>query len=63
MKPGVLELLDRCTEAEIPVAVATSTQSKEAKRRLDLAELRSKFLHTVGDEQVAHGKPSPDIYL
>src|SRR5205823_12985895 len=30
---------------------------------LDLAELRSRFAATVSSEEVAHGKPAPDVYL
>lgn len=63
VKPNVLELLERCSEVEIPVAVATSTHTNEATKRLDLSGIASKFQLIVGGDQVTHGKPSPDIYL
>jgi HAD superfamily hydrolase (TIGR01509 family) len=63
LKPGVLELLDRLDELAIPRAVATSTASDRARLKLEKMQLAHRFKHIVGGDQVARGKPAPDIFL
>ena len=60
-KTGVTELLDHLDLCGIPRALATSTVREEAMARMGLLFPR---MHTAafGDE-VANGKPAPDIYL
>jgi beta-phosphoglucomutase-like phosphatase (HAD superfamily) len=60
-KSGVAELLDHLDRHSIPRAVATSTVRQEAIARMGPLVSR---MHTAafGDE-VANGKPAPDIYL
>jgi HAD superfamily hydrolase (TIGR01509 family) len=63
LKPGVCELLDELSGRHIPLAVATSTQSPLAGLRLEQAGLLKYFSVLVTGDQVALGKPAPDIYL
>jgi beta-phosphoglucomutase-like phosphatase (HAD superfamily) len=60
-KTGVAELLDDLDRRGIPRALATSTVGDEAMARMGSLFPR---MHTAafGDE-VANGKPAPDIYL
>ena len=60
-KTGVAELLDHLDLRGIPRALATSTVREEAMARMGLLFPR---MHTAafGDD-VANGKPAPDIYL
>ena len=64
LKPGLLELLDYLADREIPVAVATSSERGYVDFSLQMAgaDVR-RFAHVVTGEQVARGKPAPDIYL
>lgn len=63
VKPGVTALLDCLRSAAIPYAIATSTRTEKAMAHLDKAGLADFFALVVGGDQVANGKPAPDIYL
>jgi len=52
-------LRSRC----VPIAVATSTDSDEAKASLASARLTETFNAFVTGDQVKCGKPDPEIYL
>jgi HAD superfamily hydrolase (TIGR01509 family) len=62
-KPHAYALLQALQLAKIPCAVATSTPHELAKHKLELAGLLTFLPLVVGGDQVAHGKPAPDIYL
>ena len=62
VKPGATELLAHLGCREVPLAVATSTNSNVAQRKLKGAGILQHFRLVVGGEQVAHGKPYPEIY-
>ncbi len=62
-KPGLQILLDWLDEAELPVAIATSTLSAGAAKKLALAGLSDRFQIVVSGDQVERSKPAPDIYL
>jgi len=62
-KPGVLECLDFAKARGLPVAVATSSDADYAAFSLRHAGLDGRFDIVVTGEQVARGKPAPDIYL
>jgi HAD superfamily hydrolase (TIGR01509 family) len=59
-KPGLTELLG--TIVGLPKAVATSSTMAEAERSLRLSDLARHFDIVVTGDQVAHGKPAPDIF-
>ena len=63
VKPGVLPLLERLSDAGIPMAIATSTQRPTVEIKLGGARLRRYFSHLVCGGEAANGKPSPDPYL
>ena len=47
----------------IPRAVATSTRRDRARSKLARASLLPRFHAIVGGDDVARGKPAPDIYV
>ncbi|CAN5848994.1 HAD family phosphatase [soil metagenome] len=63
VKPGARRLLQSLREAGVPCAVASSTTHDEVRRRLERAGLLGFFGAVCGGNEVAHGKPNPDIYL
>jgi HAD superfamily hydrolase (TIGR01509 family) len=63
IKPGLFELLDWLEAHTIPKAVATSTRNERACSKLERAQLLSRFVAVIGGDQVAQGKPAPDIFL
>ena len=62
-KDGLAELLDWLDRQRIPKAVATSTRRSRAEAKLHHTGLRDRFDILVGGDDVARGKPSPDIFL
>ena len=61
--PGAVEAVRRLAEAGFRLAVASSSNRElidAVLRRLGLTEL---FEVTVSSEEVARGKPAPDVYL
>ena len=63
VKAGVHELLDWLEGRAIPRAVATSTRRDRARRKLAQTALLPRFQEIVGGDEVARGKPAPDIYV
>lgn len=61
LKPGLIELLDTLDALGIPKAVATSTVRTSAL--LSLGALRARLDAAVYGDEVARGKPAPDIYV
>jgi HAD superfamily hydrolase (TIGR01509 family) len=59
---GARELLQALRQAGVPCAVASSTRHAEVLRRLDTAGLREFFGPIHGGDQVARGKPHPDLF-
>ena len=63
IKHGLIELLDWLEEERLPKAVATSTRRSRAIPKLSSAGLATRFGALVGGDEVARGKPAPDIFL
>lgn len=63
LQPGLLSLLDWVEGQGIPKAVGTSSNAAEAEWCLSLAGIRDRFTTVVTVDQVAAGKPAPDIFL
>ena len=63
VKPGLLALLDALEQHAVPFGVATSSNSHQAERVLEVANLRHRFEIIVTGDRIARGKPAPDIYL
>lgn len=62
-KPGLFELLALLATLGVPKAVATSTARPLALRKLTTAGLLAHFTIIVCGDEIAHGKPAPDIFL
>ncbi len=62
-KAAVAETLEHLVQLNLPIAVATSTETPWAKKKLLKAGIHHYFDHIVGRDLVANGKPSPDLYI
>lgn len=62
IKRGAHALLDWLAMRRWPCAVATSTRRERAHAQLARAGLFVRFQALVGGDEVARGKPEPDIY-
>lgn len=63
LKPGVREILAFLKERNIPIGLATSTHRVRTQRRLELCGLTAYFQAVTTGDEVANGKPDPEIYL
>ncbi len=63
VKAGLLDLLGFLQERGVPIAVATSSEAEFTEFSLQQAGLAGRFPTVVTGDQVARGKPAPDIYL
>lgn len=64
VKPGTHALLDLAETHRLPLALATSTARPLAIRTLGYGQLSAeRFQVMVTGDEIAHGKPAPDIYL
>lgn len=61
--PGLLDLLQRCKEAGIQLAVVTSDSTSAAEAHLDWMGIRSFFGSIVGCDRVTRGKPDGESFL
>jgi len=62
LMPGAVEAVRRLA-ARWPLGLASSSPPSLIGTVLDAANLRECFAAMLSTEQVAHGKPAPDIYL
>jgi HAD superfamily hydrolase (TIGR01509 family) len=60
--PGALEAVRRLA-ARWPLALASSSNRPVIEAFLDAADARDLFAATVSSEEVARGKPAPDVFL
>ena len=60
--PGAREAVERVA-ARWPLAVASSSNRPLIELVLDIAEIADLFAVVVSSEEVARGKPAPDVYL
>ena len=63
VKDGVFEVFDWLDQAAIPFALATSTQREIAESHLQRVDILGRFAATVTGDEIARGKPNPDIFL
>jgi len=63
VKSGLFELLDTLDSLKMKKAVATSTERSQTERMLVLANVYSRFDAVVCGDEIARGKPEPDIFL
>lgn len=62
-KRGLIELLDWLEANAISKAVATSTRHERARAKLEQTGVFHRFASLIGGDEVAQGKPAPDIFL
>jgi beta-phosphoglucomutase-like phosphatase (HAD superfamily) len=62
-KRGLLSLLDLLDNRRLPRAVATSTDRDRTERILEMSGLTNRFPVLVCGDEIARGKPEPDIFL
>ena len=60
--PGAVQAVRRLAD-QWPVALASSANREIIDLVLELAGLADRFTATVSSEEVARGKPAPDVYL
>ncbi len=63
LKKGALCLLEKIKHIKLPMAVATSTAYKDARKSLNDTGIDGYFLFVIAGDQVERGKPDPEIYL
>lgn len=63
LKPGVVELLDWLDAAQLPRAIATSSQHSHVRRNLAIHGLTGRFDAIVAHGDYPLGKPAPDPFL
>jgi len=63
VKSGIFELLDKLDALQIKKCVATSTEKKRAIHKLEAAGILHRFDTITGGDEIANGKPAPDIFL
>ncbi|MCS3446286.1 MULTISPECIES: HAD family hydrolase [Bradyrhizobium] len=63
LKRGALALLDGLAAADCPMAIVTSSSRRTAERHLGLAGIRDRFDTLLTLDDVAQGKPDPELYL
>jgi HAD superfamily hydrolase (TIGR01509 family) len=61
--PGVKPLLARLKSAHVPLAVASSSQRSWIQATLRSLDVAQFFDVVVSGDEVARGKPEPDVYL
>ena len=63
LKQGLAALLDGVDDLGMLIAVASSTARAEVERRLSSVGLLERFDVVVGGDEVARGKPAPELFL
>jgi HAD superfamily hydrolase (TIGR01509 family) len=63
VKAGVLNLLNRLNNLGVIIGLGTGTSRSRTVRRLTKAGIQQYFTTIVTSEDVAEGKPAPDIFL
>jgi HAD superfamily hydrolase (TIGR01509 family) len=63
MMPGLLELLDALERKGIPKAIGTSSCRELVLACIRPLDLEKRFQFLLTAEDIAHGKPHPEIYL
>jgi len=61
--PDAVDTVQELALNGIPLAVASSSQRSDLDVKLDRAGLRRYFDVTIAGDEVAAGKPAPDLYL
>lgn len=60
---AVVAEVARSNHGKVPMAVASNGHLKNVLATLEITGLLGLFPHVVSADQVAHGKPEPDVFL
>ena len=60
---GLLVLLEKLKEKQIPMAVASSSDAKIISIILEKSGLRGYFNYAVSSSEIGKSKPEPDVFL
>lgn len=63
MKPGVIPLLIYLRDNGVRMAIASSSTKEMIQCQIEKADIASYFEVVISGDQVAQGKPEPDIFL
>lgn len=63
LKPGAADLAKYLSSQKVPLAIATSMKHAEARHHLEATGLSPYFQIVAARDDVAQGKPYPDVYL
>lgn len=63
LKRGIIRFLDYLKEKKMKIAVATSTDTELALKKLKSSGILKYFQTVTGSDRVKNSKPDPDIYL
>ena len=63
LKTGLLEMLDWLDELGIPRAIASSSRRNTIESHLEQTGLMERIHALVGGDEIANGKPAPDIFV
>ncbi len=61
--PGAFDLVQRLAQAQMPIAIATSSGRSNAMAKLEKSALAGQFETLVSRDCVTHAKPHPEPYL
>jgi HAD superfamily hydrolase (TIGR01509 family) len=63
LKAGAIDLLEALSQHGVPLVIATSMKRSEAMHHLEINGISDFFRDVVGRDDVALGKPHPDVHL
>ena len=63
LRPGAADFLDALDRMRLPRAIATNGVTARAEWKLEQTGLSGRIDSVVGIDQVARGKPAPDVYI
>jgi HAD superfamily hydrolase (TIGR01509 family) len=61
--PGLIPFLQLLQDSKIDYIIATSSRKPYIRYILELLQLTGSFSQTITAEDVAHGKPNPEVFL
>lgn len=62
-RPGVLKTIKQAHNCGLPMAVASSATLPTIELVVDVLQIRQYFQTLTSGDEVAHGKPAPDVFL
>ncbi len=63
MQPGVLQILEKALQLNIPAVIASSATMPTIELVVELTGTRKYFRHLCSGDEVPNGKPAPDVFL